>query len=37
MIRHKRPTLNDEIRRLQQAQALLIAIQHAANYDVTSA
>ena len=34
MSRRKRPTLNDEIRRLQQAQALLIAIQHAANYDV---
>ena len=27
-------TLNDEIRRLQQTYALLIAIQHAANYDV---
>lgn len=30
----KRPTLNDQIRRLQKTHALLIAIQHAANYDV---
>lgn len=34
MSRRNRTTLNAEMRRLQQAQALLIAIQHAATYDV---